>query len=478
MVGRQVLRYLPATLIPPLSTFIAIYIYTRLLSPTEMGTYTFTLTLSLLWQSIFFTWLQISIVRFYSAEFAGSGDDVLTIAHRGFGLAGLLAIIVFIGVSALGLFEDIWVTWLALPMAFSRSLLSLQLACFQAQFRTRRFNIVEVGQTIFGVTLGVVLVEFYHLGAAGALVGVLIGNTMGLLVNLPGLRHTFFRHVTSSSLLREFVAYGIPLSLGSILGSALSSVDRIVIAKFLGLPEVAAYSLAFSLVDRPVSLIFTSISVAIFPVTMHAIETQGADAARTYLRHGIALMLSLAIPACVGIAALDKNMVWVLLGDNFHTATWPLMSWVTLCSFLSGITYHCLGQSFHFARQTWKVLFSLAPAAAVNIIACLISVPIFGLWGAIGANIVSLLLFAVVTWILGYRAFPLDIPLLDAAKAAIASAIMYVCLKALHLPLTSWGLILGIAIGAAIYGCIAIVLDIADLRNMIATKLLPRLRRS
>jgi O-antigen/teichoic acid export membrane protein len=211
---------------------------------------------------------------------------------------------------------------------------------------------------------------------------------------------------------------------------------------------------------------------------MHALETQGAVTARSYLRQGMGLAFALAIPACFGIAALDKNVVWVLLGENFREETWPLLVWVTICSFLAGISYHTFGQSFHFSRQTWKVLFTIGPAAAINIIACILCVPVFGLEGAIGANLVSLLVLVITSWILGQRSFRLDIPFTEALKAAVASVFMYVCLKLLHLPLTPWGLITGIVIGGLLYGILALLLNIAQARRILDARLISRQRPS
>ncbi|MDY0884246.1 oligosaccharide flippase family protein [Dongia soli] len=478
MIGGQVIRYLPSTIIPPLSTFIAIYIYTRLLTPTEVGTYTFTLTITFLWQSVFFSWLPIAVVRFYTGDYARSGEDVVTVAHRGFGLAAIAATVVFLTAKYLGFFEDIWVTWLALPLALSRSLLNVQLSWLQAQFKIGRYNLLEVGQTICGIVSGIILVEFYDLGAEGALIGILIGYIVGLAGNLLNIFRVAIKSVPSASLLREFFAYGLPLSLGSILASALASVDRVVITKYLGLSEVAAYSLAFGLVDRPITLIFSSVSIAMFPVAMHALESQGPAVARGYLRQGLGLAFALAIPACFGIAALDKNVVWVLLGENFREETWPLIVWVTICSFLAGVSYHTFGQSFHFSRQTWKVLFTIGPAAAINIVACIIFVPSFGLQGAIGANLVSMVVLVIVSGILGQRSFRLDIPYVDALKAAVASALMYLILKLLQLPLTAWGLVTGIVVGGLLYGLLALALNIAQARQMLDAKLISGRRPS
>ena len=62
---KEMVHYLPSVVVPSLAGFIAVAVYTRLLSPTQYGLYTLMFTACMFSHTFFISWLNKSIVRYY-----------------------------------------------------------------------------------------------------------------------------------------------------------------------------------------------------------------------------------------------------------------------------------------------------------------------------------------------------------------------------------------------------------------------------
>jgi O-antigen/teichoic acid export membrane protein len=68
MFSKGLWGYLPANILQGLIGFATLMVFTRVLSPDDYGRYALTFGISSLAQTIFFTWIEAAMARFYPAE--------------------------------------------------------------------------------------------------------------------------------------------------------------------------------------------------------------------------------------------------------------------------------------------------------------------------------------------------------------------------------------------------------------------------
>src|SRR5689334_23244836 len=61
----QILGYVPSTVIPAIMSFMMIYVYTRLLTPADYGTFSLIFSAMLIIQTSFFFAIPVALTRFY-----------------------------------------------------------------------------------------------------------------------------------------------------------------------------------------------------------------------------------------------------------------------------------------------------------------------------------------------------------------------------------------------------------------------------
>ena len=106
---RQIIGFGPASLLPAVSSFAFVYVFTRILPRAEFGSYTLALNAVMLCQSILFYPLAASTARLYpSAHLNGTTAILMKSSYNIFcilsvGILSVLLIIVFLPCSPSGL---------------------------------------------------------------------------------------------------------------------------------------------------------------------------------------------------------------------------------------------------------------------------------------------------------------------------------------------------------------------------------------
>ena len=90
MFWRGVVGYLPVNLVQLVAGFGSIWVFTRLLSPTDYGDYALGFAVSTLVQTSLLVWNEAAMARFYAAEREGADRaDLFATVYRTFGVMAL-----------------------------------------------------------------------------------------------------------------------------------------------------------------------------------------------------------------------------------------------------------------------------------------------------------------------------------------------------------------------------------------------------
>jgi O-antigen/teichoic acid export membrane protein len=221
-------------------------------------------------------------------------------------------------------------------------------------------------------------------------------------------------------------------------------------------------------------LICTSISTATFSIAVQELEHRGRDAGRIQAGKNGAVLLALALPACIGLALTAPQIAAVMVGPQFRTGVAALIPIMCFTALFRGVRGHFLDHAFHLAGRSDLMLLSYAPAAAADVVINLFVVPRYGMFGAAWTALGCQGLAVVTGWVIGRRVFPIWLPARQVFKILAAVVPMAGILGLIDFSRDWGGLLAAVGLGAAVYAASAVLLDVGGIRPMARARLLGR----
>ncbi len=472
----QTAIYLLARGLPGIVAFLMIPVFSRLLDPAEYGRYALVLATAGLLNSLLLQWMRLSLVRFlpaYSADVTRLkatliGSTLVVVAVLGV-ISGLVASLPI---------GPVWRGAILASWGLTAAQGAFDLCCEYARgtIQPWRYMWMQVIRSGVAIVLGVALVRigwgwwgpFAGLGA-----GLLAASAMAYPRDWAGIRPRIDREV-----LRRLAHYGIPVAMTVALTAVIFSSDRFLIAGMLGEGAAGLWSVAVDFTSQTLMLVMVVVSMAIFPLAVHAWEKEGPAAAREQMRHNASLLLAVGAPCVTGLAVLTPGIAHSFLGEEFREAALRVMPLMGLGTFIAGMKAFHFDAAFQFVHRTILQVWIVLAAAVLNVGLNLLAIPAWGLNGAIVASIAAYVLAIVATVWIGRRYLVMPFPFGDAARVALACIVMAVALYPFRWTLGAAALGVQIALGAGIYGTMLMGLDFMELRQGVIRRGMRMFRRS
>ena len=465
MFWRGVLGYLPVNVVQGVVGLLTIVLFTRVLDPAQYGAYALAFSVGSLTQTILLTWTEAAMARFLATrtEDGRIADHFATLYRLWIGAAVVVPLACAV-VAVLPLNGPLKVAVIAaLASTLVNSLMKLAQERRRAAGEVSGAALLTIIQNAGGFVVGLAL-AFAGLGGAAPILGVGIISALCVALVLPGELKRMAGGKFDKALAKAYATYGLPVSMSLILALVLASTDRLLLGAYLGEATVGVYHAGYSLGSRTLDVVFIWLGMAGAPALISALERGGQAALTEAAREQAGFMILLTLPAAVGLALVAHPLAELMVGEGLREGASHVTPWIAASGWLSGITTYYLLQAFTLARRTPLLIVSMSVPAAANVVLNLVLIPRLGLDGALWATTISYGLGALTAWVLGRRACPLPIPWDVLAKAGGASLAMGACVFLLPSPGGVLELALKAGIGAAVYGALALGLDIGSLR--------------
>ncbi len=466
MLLRHSFYYLFARGLPGLLSFVALMLYTRLLTAADFGRYAVVLASVGLVQVVVFQWLELLLARFLPAH----RDTSQTVLQHILALFLLLAGLVSgVGTVLALLWPDpVWqlLITLAVPLTVAQAWLQIDLTLASTQLAPARYGYLLGAKSLLALLVGGWL-AWLGLGSQAPLIGLLVGTVLAWLlfgfVAWRGIRPRW----PTPPVLREYSAYGLPLVITVALGWVIASSDRLLIARLLNEAATGVYAAGYDLAQQSLGLILAVVSTAAYPLVIRQLEQNGEKAASAQLGRNGELIVTLTLAGAAGLIALAPVIVETVIGKAFRADAIVVVPWIAAAAAVAGIKAFHLDVAFQLARQSrWQVYTSIV-AAIVNLALNLLLIPRYGIIGAAWATLAAFTLASLISGWLGKRVFPMPafLPLLGRGLAVAtltylgAWLIMQTALDALAT------LTLGIAAGGGLALVGALLLDVAGIKK-------------
>ncbi len=241
-----------------------------------------------------------------------------------------------------------------------------------------------------------------------------------------------------------------------LISSISGKLDTFILSRFSSTAAVGRYSVSYELAGSASTEIAMPIARATMPGL--AILNEKPDEFREMYRRTIALLMLIAVPAGLGLAAVAEPLTLVVLGEKWRAAG----QLIEILAFY-GMVRAVFALSSSAFQSSGKVKL-LSHLMVTNLVLRCIFLPA-GFWlggvsglarGVLFVGVIQLVLYLVVQQALGF----LRIAILaqDVWRVLLAGAVMYAGLVVM-LPQTGWldgmttavALVVQIALGAALY---------------------------
>ncbi len=265
--------------------------------------------------------------------------------------------------------------------------------------------------------------------------GVLLGSVAQVVLQLPAfeLGQIRWRWNLQHPALGRLARLYLPIVLGVLVSQAAIAISY-NLATETGDKSVATMRYATTLVQFPLGLVATAISVAILPTLARQATTSSSAQLpppfQTTLAQGLRLVLVLIIPATVGLFLLAQPIVALAFEHGDFLSADTQETSVLLRLYLLGLPFAAVDQLLIFAFYARKN--TLSPAlvgvlsVAVYLLVATILLKPLGLYSLMIADSIKHMVHAGVMTYLLYRRFGgfRDRILLTTGKAILASTVM------------------------------------------------------
>lgn len=272
----------------------------------------------------------------------------------------------------------------------------------------------------------------------------------------------------SFSGLRELVTFGGQVTAARVLWFVYSQADVFIAGKLLGKDMLGAYSVAIHFSSLPVQKLSAVVNQVAFPAFA---ELQGRpEIVRQHVLKAVRMLSFVSFPVLWGISSISPEIVDVLLGEHWASATLPLqiLPLVMPLSMLSpffNVVFQGLGRAAMVLRNVATACFLMPIGFLVG-----------ARWGVDGLAFAWIIVFPLVFAINLRRMLPqiglrVANVVAEMAPSAIAGAVMYVAVAvgreacSGRVPPVALMALL-IVIGGCTYAVAALLMNRAGVREM------------
>jgi O-antigen/teichoic acid export membrane protein len=455
--------YLLARGLPGLVAFCAIPLFSRMLEPSEYGRYALALATVGLLYALLFQWLRLALVRYLAASADGPGNLKSTLVTAAGGLA--LAAGVITAAACAAPVSRGYRDFLVLCWALLVAQAAFELCCeyTRAMLRPWQFMRLQLARSLAFVGLGVLFV----VGGAGWW-GPLAGMGVGMALAVTAVWRRDWAGVKPGidlGVLVGLARYGVPLAMTVALTSVIGTSDRYLIAWMKGEDAAGLYSVAVDFTAQTITLLMTSIHMAMFPVAVRAWDRGGAAEARKRMAANASMLMALGVPCVIGLGLLAPGVAHTFLGDRFRNAAVGIIPLVALGTFLAGMKNCHFDAAFQFVHRTVSQVWIVLAAAVLNVALNMVAIPRWGIEGAAGASAVAYVAAIAMTVVIGRGHFAVPLPAGDAARVLLAAGVMGMLLVPVRQYVGPAALVAQVAGGAVVYGAVLLATDFMGTRS-------------
>lgn len=368
-----------------LITFFLVPLYTNVLTTEQYGTADFVISCSNLIVPLVSLVIQDSVLRFGLSKEA----DRNKIAKNSMLILLLGSLITVLFVPIVNFYEPLskW-KWYFCAYIISCNAANIMYSFAKAINKNKLYAISSLIHALTLAIVNILLLVVFPCGVIGYLVANILSNCIPALTIFFATRIPWRISTVKYDprLMKEMLAYSIPLIANNLSWWLLNSSNRVLIEHYLSTSEVGLFSAA-SKIPSLLSIITSIFSSAwsISSIKEYEGERNGSFYSTVFNMFSMVLFIGGSF-----IILILKPLMSVYVGDDFFQA------WVYVPLLIYGIVFYSFssyfGTIYGAVKKNLPVTVTTIIAAVVNIILSIVLIPRIGVFGGVVATMVGYLL--------------------------------------------------------------------------------------
>lgn len=416
--------YLLASLSTKALGFLLLPVYTHYLTTADYGVLTSLEVINYLLPFFFSFTLVAAFDRFYHQKVA-QRDYLPTLFSSIFWFVLLSGSIVVVLVILSSYF---WMPhFLGVPaypygiLGFAPTLLTevslLGFAFFRQSLQAKKVSLILIGSALINIAISLYLVVGLEMGVIGRLWGNLGAALFSFLaILIYAWKRQLIRFVIDKTLLKECMAYSIPLI--PLVASNWINIfsDRLIIGKYEDMGAVGIYSIAFH-ISMILYFLGESIVQVIVPISMAGLENNKLDTKYKLSDYTFYLWIFLLF-GCLFTYFFTKPIIAYFLDISF-LATHTVIPILCLAMVFQ-MSHRLYGQVINFHKKTKIFTVGAIGSSGLNILLNFLFIPKYGYIAAAYTTLTVSILYALFILWQSHQIEVMDTPYLKYLLSTVA----------------------------------------------------------
>ena len=185
-----------------------------------------------------------------------------------------------------------------------------------AQMLPSHYALMTICYAVLALSLGSAMAYFGY-GPIGIIFGVAAGMIVPAIILSAKSWALFDKTLYTPELTQKLTIYGATLAASFFLDEIANLSDRYMLAWLVDEAEAGKYAVGYDLAGNTIMMIMNAINLAVYPMIVKLLDTKGKEAALGYFNTYVILLLSISIPAVVGLSFVGPRLASRLIGDEY-----------------------------------------------------------------------------------------------------------------------------------------------------------------
>jgi len=354
---KQTLLYLPAQLFGPLAMFVAAVVWTHMLDAETYGAVSLVLAAQELVYMLTIAWWSLYALRYRGAvEEERRAKLVATDNAVVFAGAALQVIVAMPLLGALGVEQTPALAAASTVLFVTRSLLTHYSEIARSEQAIGTYTIAQLAGPLAGTLASFAGVKLFGGTTTAALVGIAGAQTIGLVWAMVRLKVDLHLRLPDRDVLRDAVAYGLPVIFVGLLGWVSTNGIRTLVERMAGAEALGLVSVGWGLGQRVSSVAAMLLTAAAFPIAVKRFESGDEEGALHQLSLNGSMLFGLLAPTCVGVTLVADRLVTAMIAEPYRVATIAVLPLAVLAGAIRNQRLHNFDQVFLLNAVTTRFI--------------------------------------------------------------------------------------------------------------------------
>jgi O-antigen/teichoic acid export membrane protein len=405
MLNTSGLLYLSARAVSAAGNLLAVAIFSRLAGPAEYGHYVLIFAWSLIVYGFGAQWMRFAYFGVYQTD--RFGEYVASLAR----LLGVGIAVVAIVLAALGFFGLFEPSFLVAVFA-----LVCGITVYEAAFEVARTLLNVRGASLAMILRTVLMIGFGTVslycggGARGLAIGIAVAHLIAAapaLATFSKIRLSQFSRAASW----HIISYGWPLLLSFGITALGQSIDRLLLAHYLGLATLGPYGVVADVLRQSFTVVGEAIILSLVTVAKTQSNRGDSDGANQTLQKAFNACLAAATFGAAFFIVFGDVVLQAVLNPEFIAPTRDLVPIFAIAFAFATMRNFYFAQVIYFTNASYLDLVVALLFLVVSAALSVVLVPAYGPHGAAVALMAACIFACIAFMVLGRSWYKMPIDL-------------------------------------------------------------------